>query len=68
MQIHGFLNRMSDDVGLFTTARTEFDFAHAVYAVIAAYQHERIQVDTEMRNASFARLNVASGEESAKVE
>jgi len=68
VQVHGFLNRMSDDVDLFTTAGTEFDFAHAVDAVIAAYQREGIQVEAEMRNASFARLNVASGEETAKVE
>jgi hypothetical protein len=68
VQVHGFLSRMSSDVDLFTTASAEAHFASAVDAVIAAYRHEGIRVDTDMRTASFARLNVAFGEENAKVE
>ena len=68
VQVHGFLNRVSSDVDLFAAAGAEFDFAYAVDVVIAAYQHEGIQVDTEVRSASFVRLSVASGREGAKVE
>jgi hypothetical protein len=68
VQVHGFLSRMSSDVDLFTTASAEGDFASAVDVVIAAYRREGIQVDTEMRTASFARLNVAFDGENAKVE
>lgn len=68
VQAHGFLNRMSSDVDLFAEAGAEFDFVHAVDVVMSAYQHEGIQVDIEIRTASFARLNVVSDGESAKVE
>jgi hypothetical protein len=68
VQVHGFLSRMSSDVDLFTTASAEADFESAVDVVIAAYRREGIQVDTEMRTASFARLNVAFSGENAKVE
>jgi hypothetical protein len=68
VQVHGFLDRMSADVDLFAAAGAEFDFAHAADVVIAAYQAAGIRVDTEVRDASFVRLDVASAEESAKVE
>lgn len=58
VQAHGFLNRMSSDVDLFAEASAEFDFTQAVDMVIAAYLHEGFHVETELRNASFARLNV----------
>jgi hypothetical protein len=68
VQAHGFLNRISADVDLFAQAGAEFDFVHAVDVVVSAYRHEGIQVDIEIRTASFARLNVVSDGESAKVE
>ena len=68
VRVHGSLNRMSSDVDLFAAAGAAFDFAYVVDVVIAAYRHEGMQVDSEMRNASYARLNVASGGKSAKVE
>jgi hypothetical protein len=40
----------------------------AVDGVIAAYLREGLQVETELRSASFARLEVRSVAESAKVE
>ena len=36
--------------------------------VIAAYLREGLQVETDLRSASFARLDVRSAAESAKVE
>lgn len=68
IQAHGFLNRPSSDVDLFAEASAEFDFSQAVDAVVAAYLREGLQVETELRTASFARLNVRSGAEGAKVE
>lgn len=59
---------MSSDVDLFAEASAGFDFVHAVDVVMSAYQHEGIQVDIEICTASFARLNVVSDGESAKVE
>lgn len=68
VQAHGFLDRMSADVDLFAQASAGSDITEAVDVVIAAYQRDRLQVETELRNASFARLNVRSATESAKVE
>jgi Nucleotidyl transferase AbiEii toxin, Type IV TA system len=68
VQAHGFLNRMSADVDLFAEANAESDITQAVDVVIAAYLREGLQVETELRSASFARLDVRSAAESAKVE
>jgi hypothetical protein len=68
VQAHGFLNRRSSDVDLFAEGSAEFDFTQAVDAVIAAYLREGLQVETDLRNESFARLDVRSATESAKVE
>ena len=68
IQAHGFLSRMSSDVDLFAEASGEFDFSEAVDAVISAYQREGLQVQAEVLTASFARLNVMSVSNSAKVE
>lgn len=68
VQAHGFLNRMSSDVDLFAEANAEFDFSEAVNAVISAYRGEGFEVQAEVLTASFARLNVSSASDSAKVE
>jgi hypothetical protein len=68
VQAHGFLNRMSSDVDLFAEASAEFDFSEAVNAVIGAYRGEGFEVQAEVLTASFARLNVSSASDSAKVE
>ncbi|HEX3490304.1 MAG TPA: nucleotidyl transferase AbiEii/AbiGii toxin family protein [Streptosporangiaceae bacterium] len=68
VQAHGFLDRMSADVDLFAQASAGSDITQAVDVVIAAYQRDGLQVEAELRNASFARLNVRSATESAKVE
>jgi hypothetical protein len=68
VQAHGFLNRMSADVDLFAEASAESDIRQAVDVVIAAYLREGLQVETELRSASFARLEIRSPTESAKVE
>lgn len=68
VQAHGFLNRASSDVDLFAEASAESDFPQAVDAIIAAYLREGVQVRTELRSSSFARLDVRSAADSAKVE
>lgn len=68
VQAHGFLNRRSSDVDLFAEASADFDFMQAVDVVIASYLREGLQVETDLRSASFARLDVRSAAESAKVE
>jgi len=68
VRAHGFLNRMSADVDLFAEASAGSDITQAVDVVIAAYLREGLQVETELRSASFARLDVSSAAESAKVE
>jgi len=68
IQAYGFLSRLSSDVDIFTSSRAEVDFEQAVDSVVAAYGRESLEVTVEMRGPSFARLDVASGKESAKVE
>jgi hypothetical protein len=68
VQAHGFLDRPSSDVDLFAAASAEFDFAGAVDAVVRAFEHDGLMVDIEVRSDSFARLNVTSGTDLAKVE
>jgi len=68
VQAHGFLNRMSSDVGLFAEASGEFDFSEAVDAVISAYRRDGLAVQAEVPTVPFARLNVRSASDSAKVE
>ncbi len=68
VQVHGFLSRLSSDIDLFAEASADFDFAQAVDVVIAAYVREGLRVETELRSASFARLDVRSAAETAKVE
>jgi len=61
-------NRASSDVDLFAEASGEFDFAEAVGAIITAYQRDGLEVRSEVLAASFARLDVRSAADSAKVE
>jgi hypothetical protein len=68
VQAHGFLNRMSADVDLFAEASAKFDFSEAVSAVVSAYQRDGLEVQIEVLAGSFARLNVTSASDSAKVE
>src|SRR5215469_1060740 len=68
IQAYGFLSRLSSDVDIFTSSRAEVDFEQAVDSVVAAYGRASLEVTVEMRGPSFARLDVASGKESAKVE
>lgn len=60
VQAHGFLDRPSADVDIFTTSRAEGDFPAAVDAVLAALRGDGLVPEAEIRNASFARIAVAT--------
>jgi hypothetical protein len=68
VQAHGFLSRLSADVDIFASSRSEVDFLSAVVAVVAAYRREGLVVDVDLQGPSFTRLAVTSGGETAKVE
>ena len=59
---------MSSDVDLFAEADEKFDFPAAARTVISAYEREGLQVRAEVLTASFARLDVSSASDRAKVE
>ncbi len=58
VQAHGFVNRISKDVDLFTTMAAAADFPAAQAAVIAALRGDGLQVTVEREGPSFARLGV----------
>src|SRR5689334_12290741 len=58
VQAHGFLDRPSEDVDLFTTTAAEPQFPSAVAAVIHAYEDNGLEVAVAISNPGFARLQV----------
>ena len=67
VQAHGFVDRTSKDVDLFTTVAAAAEFPAAQAAVAAALRAEGLDVTVEREGATFARLTVsepASGETS----
>jgi hypothetical protein len=58
VQAHGFLDRPSEDVDLFTTTASEEHFCDALAAVVRAYEADRLDVTMTMANPGFARLQV----------
>jgi hypothetical protein len=49
VQAHGFLDRPSADVDIFTTSRAEGDFPVAVDAVLAALRSDGLTPETEIQ-------------------
>jgi hypothetical protein len=67
VQAHGFVERVSKDVDLFTTMAAVAEFPAAQAAVAAALRADGLDVAVEQEGATFARLAVsepASGETS----
>lgn len=67
VQAHGFVDRVSKDVDLFTTMAAAADFPAAQAAVVAAVRADGLDVEVEREGATFARLAVSdpvSGEAS----
>jgi hypothetical protein len=61
VQAHGFLERLSDDVDLFTDIADPVAFSEAVDAVAAAYRAADLTVEVEKSGGVFARFEVPSG-------
>jgi hypothetical protein len=70
VQAHGFLDRPSEDVDLFTTSAAEEQFPEALTTVIAAYKGDGLDVSTTAEGPGFARLQVTdpTTRATAKVE
>jgi hypothetical protein len=70
VQAHGFLERASEDVDLFTTSAAEEQFPEALATVIAAYKGDGLDVSTTAEGLGFARLQVTdpATRATAKVE
>jgi Nucleotidyl transferase AbiEii toxin, Type IV TA system len=59
VQAHGFVDRVSKDVDLFTTNASVADFPAAQAAVVTALKAHGLAVTVEREGATFARLMVA---------
>ena len=70
VQEHGFVDRPSEDVDLFTTAAAEDQFSEALAVVIDAYEGDGLDVSVALSNPGFARLQVTdpNAGATAKVE
>jgi Nucleotidyl transferase AbiEii toxin, Type IV TA system len=58
VQAHGFVDRPSEDVDLFTTTAAQEQFPDALAAVIDAYEADGLDVFVTISNPGFARLQV----------
>lgn len=58
LQAHGVVDRMSEDVDLFTDRWDPDQFSHAVEAVVDAYRRHGLEVGVVRRAETFARLHV----------
>lgn len=59
VQAHGFVERVSKDVDLFTTMAAAGDFPTAQAAVLAGLRADGLEVAVEREGPTFARLAVA---------
>lgn len=58
VQAHGFVDRVSKDVDLFTTMAAASEFSAAQAAVVAALRADGLEVTLQREGPSFARLAV----------
>jgi hypothetical protein len=58
LQAHQLVDRMSEDVDLFTNRWDTSEFARAVEALAAAYRKDGIEVTVVRQADTFARLRV----------
>jgi hypothetical protein len=60
VQAHGFLERASEDVDLFTVMADQARFPEAVQAAVLAYQAVGLAVEVPLQNDGFARLQLTN--------
>jgi predicted nucleotidyltransferase component of viral defense system len=58
LQAHGLVDRLSEDVDLFTDQWDAHRFAEAVSAARAAFEHAGLEVEVGQQAETFARLYV----------
>lgn len=68
VQAAGFLERLSEDVDLFTAWDRRAEFDDAVAAVVDMYRVAGLFVAVERRYETFARLQVSDGDRRSAVE
>jgi Nucleotidyl transferase AbiEii toxin, Type IV TA system len=68
VQAAGLLERLSEDVDLFTAWERRGQFEAAVASVVDAYRADGLHVEVERHGDLFARLSVEDGEQASKVE
>lgn len=69
VQAHGFLDRVSEDVDLFTVNEARAQFQEAVTVAVDAYRREGFGVETALAGDGFVRLLLTSPDgRSMKVE
>jgi hypothetical protein len=69
IQAHGFLDRVSEDVDLFTVNEARGQFGDAVAAAVAAFQDAGFKVETTLAGDGFIRLVLTAADgRSVKVE
>ncbi len=62
LQAHGLVDRMSEDIDLFTDRWDNAEFDRAVAAVIKAYRRDGLEVSVPRQADTFARIQVTDPE------
>jgi hypothetical protein len=68
VQAAGLLERLSEDIDLFTAWDRREELTAAVAAVVQTYRDDGLAVDIERQYDTFARLIVTDGRRTSKVE
>ncbi|WP_329002760.1 nucleotidyl transferase AbiEii/AbiGii toxin family protein [Kribbella sp. NBC_00709] len=68
LQVHGFGNRESDDIDLFTNDLDPDTFAEAIEHLVTAYRSAGLQVEVVRQVPTFARLVVTDDDTAAKAD
>ncbi|MEQ7124522.1 nucleotidyl transferase AbiEii/AbiGii toxin family protein [Actinopolymorpha sp. B11F2] len=59
VQAHGFVQRQSEDVDLFTTAAIDDEFPAAVRAVLDALHFNGLEATVSREGPTFARIEIS---------
>ena len=68
LQAHQLVDRMSEDIDMFTDRWDATEFGRAIDALSAAYQNEGLDVAVTRRAETFARLQVTSAGQVATID
>lgn len=68
LQLHGIIERPSDDVDLFTNEPDPEKFDEAVSKAVSAWSAAGLDVKIETKSETFARFTVSTGRESVRAD